>query len=62
LELHVVHKRGKLLFLLASEIVQQLNRAFPDNPQYRRDLAWIEAQANAPIEEDPSPGTAHTTR
>ena len=34
---------------------KQLNRAFPDNPQYQGDLAWIEVQANAPIEWDPSP-------
>jgi hypothetical protein len=33
------------------EIVQQLSRAFPDNPQYQRDLAWIEARSSAPIEQ-----------
>ena len=33
------------------DIAQRLSRTFPDNPQYRRDLAWIEARANAPIEQ-----------
>jgi hypothetical protein len=32
-------------------IARQLSRAFTDHPEFQRDLAQIEARANAPIEQ-----------